>query len=324
MHSLIPTEQINPRTEDIDLLSTEDVLHRINAEDRLVADAVAQAIPQIAAVVDAIRTAFEREPAGERGRLFYFGAGTSGRLGVLDASECPPTYGTPPDWVQAFIAGGDVALRQAVEGAEDSAELGAADAEKAGLRAGDVAVGISASGGAPYVTAAMRAARERGAVTACITCNASSPLAEAVEHVIAVDTGPEVIAGSTRMKAGTAQKLILNMLTTGAMIQLGKTYRNLMVDVQPTNRKLRERARRMVGALGGVSPEEAERLLAETDHQVKPAILMARATLSPDEAREHLRQSGGKLRPALLALGVSTDLTSPLSPTTPQGREKQG
>lgn len=297
LDSLIPTEQVNPRTEDIDLLPTEEVLRRINAEDRLVADAVTRAIPQIATVVDIIRSAFERE-----GRLFYFGAGTSGRLGVLDASECPPTYGTPPDWVQAFIAGGDIALRQAVEGAEDSAELGRADVEKAGLRAGDVAVGISASGGAPYVVAAMQAARERGGVTACITCNAASSLAAAVEHVIAVDVGPEAVAGSTRMKAGTAQKLILNMLTTGAMIQLGKTYQNLMVDVQPTNRKLRERARRIVSALGGVSPEEAGRLLTETDHQVKPAILMARAALSPAKARDYLRQSGGKLRSALLKL----------------------
>lgn len=294
LHSLIPTEQANPRTEDIDQLSTEDVLRRMNEEDRGVAEAVAQAIPQITPVVDAIRDAFE---AG--GRLFYFGAGTSGRLGVLDASECPPTYGTPPELVQAFIAGGDIALRQAVEGAEDSEELGLADVEKAGLRAGDVAVGISASGGAPYVVAAMQAARERGCKTAGITCHPTSDLAHAVDWPIVANVGPEVVAGSTRMKAGTAQKLILNMLTTGAMIQWGKTYGNLMVDVQPTNRKLKERARRIVAILGSVSIERAEALLAESRHQVKPAILMARLDLSFEESLERLQKAKGKLRAAL-------------------------
>jgi N-acetylmuramic acid 6-phosphate etherase len=294
LHSLIPTEQDNPRTEDIDRLSTEAVLRRMNEEDKGVADAVAQAIPQITPVVDAIRDAFE---AG--GRLFYFGAGTSGRLGVLDASECPPTYGTPPDLVQAFIAGGDIALRQAVEGAEDSAELGLADVEKAGLRAGDVAVGISASGGAPYVVAAMRAARERGCKTAGITCHPTSDLANAVDWPIVAHVGPEVVAGSTRMKAGTAQKLILNMLTTGAMIQWGKTYGNLMVDVQPTNRKLKERACRIIATLGNVSIERAEALLSETKHQVKPAILMARLDLPLTQVQERLQNAKGKLRSTL-------------------------
>lgn len=294
LHSLIPTEQANPRTEDIDQLSTEEVLQRINQEDQGVANAVAQAIPQIAVVVDAIREAFENG-----GRLFYFGAGTSGRLGVLDASECPPTYGTPPDLVQAFIAGGDIALRQAVEGAEDSEALGRTDVEKAGLRAGDVAIGISASGGAPYVVAAMQAARERGCKTTAITCNSASALAAATDWRIVAHVGPEVVAGSTRMKAGTAQKLILNMLTTGAMIQWGKTYGNLMVDVQPTNRKLKERARRIVATLGHVSLERAEALLTESNHQVKPAILMARLELPFIGVQEKLKQAKGKLRTAL-------------------------
>lgn len=294
LQHVIPTEQVNPRTADIDLLATQDVLRKINAEDQLVAQAVEKVIPQIAMVVDKIAEAFE-----QRRRLFYFGAGTSGRLGVLDASECPPTYGAPPELVQAFIAGGDQALRMAVEGAEDSPEMGRADAEKAGLQAGDVAVGISASGGAPYVVAAMEAARSKGAFTACVTCNAGSTLYQAVDQPIVVEVGPEVIAGSSRMKAGTAQKLVLNMLTTGAMIQTGKTYQNLMVDVQPTNRKLRARAGRIVAALGKVSVDEAEQLLEKTDYQVKPAILMARGTMTLAEARQRLLQAHGKLRKAL-------------------------
>ncbi len=307
LDALIPTEQANPRTVDIDQLSTDAVLCRINDEDQGVALAVAQVIPQITPVVDAIVRAFA---AG--GRLLYFGAGTSGRLGVLDASECPPTYGSPPDQVQAFIAGGDIALRSAVEGAEDSDALGAADAEQANLTQNDVVVGISASGGAPYVLAAMRVARSHGATTAAITCHGGSPLALAVDWPIIAEVGPEVVAGSTRMKAGTAQKLILNMLTTGAMIQSGKTYRNLMVDVQPTNRKLRERARRMVALLGDVDADTADRLLAATGHAVKPAVLIAKSRqhgkgeeLSVDAATERLQQANGKLRPALDSLESS-------------------
>lgn len=294
LKSVIPTEQVNPRTVDIDVLSTEAVLQKINEEDQRVAEAVSKAIPQIAVVVNAIAKAF-----GHGGRLFYFGAGTSGRLGVLDASECPPTYGASPSMVQAFIAGGETALRNAVEGAEDSAELGHADALAAGLKAGDVVVGISASGGALYVTAAMEAARAVDCFTAGITCHAGSALAQVVHQAIVVDVGPEVVAGSTRMKAGTAQKLVLNMLTTGAMIQIGKTYQNLMVDVQPTNRKLRERARRIVSALGGVSIETAEALLDETAYQVKPAILMACDKIPLPEAQQRLQAVSGKLRLAL-------------------------
>jgi N-acetylmuramic acid 6-phosphate etherase len=298
LKSVIPTEQVNPQTEDIDVLSTEAVLQKINAEDRQVADAVAVAIPQIVVVVDEIKKAFEAEH-----RLFYFGAGTSGRLGVLDASECPPTYGALPSLVQAFIAGGEIALRQAVEGAEDSEELGLADANAAQLQAGDVVVGISASGGAPYVVAAMQAAREKGCFTAGITCHAGSALAKAVHQAIVAEVGPEVIAGSTRMKAGTAQKLILNMLTTGAMIQIGKTYRNLMVDVQPTNQKLRERARRIVAALGNVSIEAAADVLEQTNYQVKPAVLMACAKMPLAEAQKRLQAASGKLRLALQESG---------------------
>lgn len=297
LHSLVPTEQVNPRTADIDLLSTTEVLQAINAEDQRVAEAVAAAIPQITLVVDKIAQAFE---SGHR--LFYFGAGTSGRLGVLDASECPPTYGAPPELVQGIIAGGDTALRNAVEGAEDNPDLGWADVEQAGLRPGDVAVGISASGGAAYVLAAMEAARARGCFTGGLTSHAGSQLALVVDQAIVVDSGPEVIAGSTRMKAGTAQKLVLNMLTTGAMIQTGKTYRNLMVDVRPTNLKLRERARRLVAGLGGVSAQGAEQLLEMADYQVKPAILMACGKMTLPEAQQRLKQVHGKLRRALQEL----------------------
>lgn len=296
LQAVIPTEQVNPRTADIDLLSTENVLRRINTEDQLVAQAVEAAIPQITVVVDEIKKAFENGH-----RLFYFGAGTSGRLGILDASECPPTYGAPPSLVQAFIAGGDIALRNAVEGAEDSAEMGRADVEKAGVEAGDVVVGISASGQAPYVVATVETAKALGCFTAGITCDPNSKLAQAANQPIVVPVGPEAIAGSTRMKAGTAQKLVLNMLTTGAMIQTGKTYQNLMVDVQPTNLKLKARARRIVAALGGVPIEEAERLLDLTGYQVKPAVLMACAKIALPEAQQRLKTASGKLRVALQA-----------------------
>lgn len=294
LHSVIPTEQVNPRTTDIDLLTTEQVLRKINAEDQLVALAVEKAIPQITVVVDEIQKSFENG-----GRLFYFGAGTSGRLGVLDASECPPTYGAPPELVQGIIAGGDTALRNAVEGAEDSTEQGEIDVQQAGLKAGDVAVGISASGQAPYVVAAMRAAQSLGCFTAGLTCDPGSRLAQAVHQAIVVDVGPEVVAGSTRMKAGTAQKLVLNMLTTGAMIQTGKTFQNLMVDVQPTNLKLKARARRMVAALGQVSVDEAGELLEQSGYQVKPAVLMARDKIALSEALARLKVVSGKLRLAL-------------------------
>jgi N-acetylmuramic acid 6-phosphate etherase len=294
LKNVIPTEQVNPRTEDIDLLSSVEVLKKINAEDRLVAESIEKAIPQIAAAVDKIAEAFENGH-----RLFYFGAGTSGRLGVLDASECPPTYGAPPELVQAFIAGGDKALKNAVEGAEDNPDMGRADVAQSGAQAGDVVVGISASGGAAYVVAAMEEARKQGCFTAGITCHAGSKLAQAVDQPIVAEVGPEVIAGSTRMKAGTAQKLILNMLTTGAMIQIGKTYRNLMVDVQPTNLKLKERARRMVAALSGISTEEAAQYLEETGYQVKPAVLMACDKIALPEALQRLKTVHGKLRQAM-------------------------
>jgi N-acetylmuramic acid 6-phosphate etherase len=292
--NLVPTEQINPKTRDIDLLSTGSLLAKINAEDALVANAVRLAIPHIAVVVDKIVEAFRQD-----GHLFYFGAGTSGRLGVLDASECPPTYGASPDQVQAFIAGGDTALRTAVEGAEDSEEMGVQDFNRAQAQPGDVVVALSASGGAAYVLGVVRAAKAAGCFTAAVTCHPASLLAKEVHRAIVVEVGPEAIAGSTRMKAGTAQKMVLNMLTTGAMIQIGKTYENLMVDVQPTNKKLKERACRIVAALAEVSQEEAHQVLETTGYQVKPAILMLRLNIGLEQAQQQLNNAQGKLRLAL-------------------------
>lgn len=294
LSGLIPTEQVNPRTKDIDLLSSEDLLYRMNDEDATIAAAVRSAVPQIAVVVDRIAEAFRRN-----GHLFYFGAGTSGRLGVLDASECPPTYGASPERVQAFIAGGETALRNAVEGAEDSEPSGWEDFKSANALPGDVVVGLSASGRAAYVLGALRAAKEARCLTVALTCNPTSTLTAEAEHSIVVPVGPEVVAGSTRMKAGTAQKLVLNMLTTGAMIQIGKTYENLMVDVQPTNIKLKERACRMVSALAGVSLEDAEKTLNLTGYQVKPAVVMIRKQTGFAEAQAQLAAVSGKLRAAL-------------------------
>lgn len=291
---LMPTEQVNPNTRDIDQVSTRSVLEKINAEDALVAAAVARAIPQMAPVVDKIVEAFNRN-----GHLFYFGAGTSGRLGVLDASECPPTYGVSGERVQAFIAGGEYALRNAVEGAEDSEPSGREDFKKANAQPGDVVVGISASGRAAYVVGALRAAREAGCFTVALSCNADASFCKEVDQAIVVEVGPEAVTGSTRMKAGTAQKLVLNMLSTGAMIQWGKTYENLMVDVQPTNLKLKERARRIVSVLADVTPEEAGLVLDETGYQVKPAVVMLRLGVTHEAALEKLNSVSGKLRAAL-------------------------
>jgi len=289
--SLVPTEQVNPNTSDIDLLSTQKVLERINTEDKLVPIAVEKAIPEIALIVDKVIDAFE-----QGGRLFYVGAGTSGRLGVLDASECPPTFSTPPDLVQGIIAGGDRALRDAIEGAEDSAEEGKKAIETAGVGAKDVLIGISASGGAKYVVSAIETAKAIGAFTGAITCHPQGALAKAADVAMVADVGPEVLTGSTRMKAGTAQKLILNMITTAAMIGWGKTYRNLMVDLTATNEKLEDRACRLVSALAACTLEEAKSVLGKSDGRVKTAVVMQRWGLSRDDALARLKHHHGKLR----------------------------
>jgi N-acetylmuramic acid 6-phosphate etherase len=270
------------------------MLTLINQADQHVPVAIQDAIPQISHVVERIVQAFQTG-----GRLIYFGAGTSGRLGVLDASECPPTYGTPPEWVQAYIAGGDIALRHAIEGAEDDPELAQQDADHAQFNSRDVVVGLSASGSAAYVKTALELAKASGAFTSAITCNPQATLLKACDIPIIVPVGPEVIAGSTRLKAGTMQKLVLNMLTTGAMIQLGKTYENWMVDVKPTNLKLKARAVRIVCQLANTSPEFAEQALMAANTEVKTAIVMLAKNVSATEARNLLQQVKGRLRQLL-------------------------
>ena len=266
------TEQPNPASASIDALATEDMLRVMNAEDRKVADAVANEIPAIARAVDAIVASFR-----QGGRLFYIGAGTSGRLGVLDASECPPTFGVPAGMVQGIIAGGEPALSRATEASEDDPASGARDLAARGFTARDALVGIAASGRTPYVLGAIAEAQRLGAVTVGISCTPDSELAHAVAIPITPLVGPEVIAGSTRLKAGTAQKLVLNMLSTGAFIRMGNVYGNLMVNVQPTNAKLADRARRIVAQAAGVSGERAGEWLDAAGGNVRAAILMALA-----------------------------------------------
>src|SRR5690349_18363506 len=262
------TEQQNPASASIDAVSTEEAMRIINAEDRRVAGAVEREIPAIARAVDAIVAAIEKG-----GRLFYIGAGTSGRLGVLDASECPPTFSVPPEVVQGIIAGGESALSRATETTEDDPAIGIRDLLARGFTARDVLVGIAASGRTPYVLGAIAEAKRMGAVTVGLSCTPDSELSRAVAIAIAPLVGPEVVAGSTRMKAGTAQKLVLNMLSTGTFIRLGYVYGNLMVNVQPKNEKLIDRARRIVAQSAGVTPERARELLGEAGNSVRVAIL---------------------------------------------------
>jgi len=264
------TEQPNPASASIDALATEDMLRVINAEDRTVADAVASQIPAITRAVDAIVAGFR-----QGGRLMYIGAGTSGRLGVLDASECAPTFGVPAGMVQGIIAGGEAALSRTTEASEDDPASGARDLSTRGFTARDTLVGIAASGRTPYVLGAVAEAKRLGAVTVGISCTPDSELARAVSVPITPLVGPEVIAGSTRLKAGTAQKLVLNMLSTGAFIRMGYVYGNLMVNVQPTNAKLADRARRIVAQAAGVSAERARELLEAAGGNVRAAIGMA-------------------------------------------------
>ena len=261
------TEQLNPATERIDTLPTLDMLRVVNGEDRKVADAVAVELPNIARAVDAIVAAFRNG-----GRLFYIGAGTSGRLGVLDAAECPPTFNVPPDLVQGIIAGGESALSRATETTEDDPAIGVCDLQARSFRAADVLCGIAASGRTPYVLGAIDEANRLGALTIGISCTPDSELARRVKIAITPLPGPEAIAGSTRLKAGTATKLVLNMLTTGAFIRSGYVWSNLMVNVQPKNSKLLDRAKRIIGTATGVSYEEAGRMLEAAGNNVRTAI----------------------------------------------------
>ena len=290
----LPTEQRNPNTADIDRVSTLEIVRRINNEDKKVAYAVERELEPIAKAVDAIQDALH---AG--GRLIYCGCGTSGRLGVLDAAECPPTYSADPGMVMGVMAGGERAMFKAVEGAEDNREAGREDMKQINLSAKDVLVGIAASGRTPYVLGAMAYAHEIGAKTVAVTCNKASEMNAVADIPIGVETGPEVIPGSTRMKCGTAQKMVLNMLSTGAMIRLGKVYGNLMVDVMPTNEKLVRRAISIVATAADVDEEVARRTLEACGFSVKTAIVMLVRGESAEAAKERLQETGGVIAKAL-------------------------
>jgi N-acetylmuramic acid 6-phosphate etherase len=293
--SQLSTEQRNPNSMDIDARSTGEILRIMNNEDKTVPLAVEHELPYIEQAVEKIVYALKNG-----GRLLYFGAGTSGRLGVVDASECPPTFGTPYGLIEGFIAGGREAMFRAQEGAEDFEENGAKDVLAAEVTEKDVVCGIAASRRTPYVIGAVKKAKELGAVTLYITCNPRSTFnIKEVDIAICPDVGPEVIMGSTRMKSGTAQKLVLNMLTTASMIRLGKIYENMMIDLQMTNKKLVERSKRIVMTITGISYEEAAEYLKKADGHVKTALVMIRAGVSADEARERLVRTEGFVRKAI-------------------------
>lgn len=295
--SSLDTEASATERGDLDLLDTAELVRRMNVEDARVPEAVGQRVTEIAAAVDGITERFRRG-----GRLIYIGAGTAGRIGVLDASECPPTFGTDPSMVVGLIAGGETAIREAVENAEDDDVAAAVSLRDLGLSDRDTVVGISASGRTPYVVGGLRFARDAGALTIAIASNADSAIGAEADIAIEVVTGPEFISGSTRLKSGTAQKLVVNMLTTLSMIKLGKTYRGVMVDLLATNEKLHARSIRTVSQLAGVGVDEASAALAEADGSVKLALLMLATDASPDAAASALRDADGILREAIAAL----------------------
>lgn len=290
----LATEQRNPRSMNIDTASVREILEIINTEDHRVPIAVREEIPYIERAVEIVVNAFQNG-----GRLIYAGAGTSGRLGIVDASECPPTFGTPPEMVQGLIAGGREAIFKAQEGAEDKEENGANDLRQVGVRPVDVVCGIAASRRTPYVVGAIKYARERGAKTLFVTSNPRSEFTLEVDVAICPVVGPEVIMGSTRMKSGTAQKLVLNMITTASMVRLGKVYENMMIDLQMTNKKLVERSKRIIMTATGVDYQTAQRVLDEAGGHVKTALVMILAGVEVEEARERLLRAGGFVRFAL-------------------------
>ena len=290
----LKTETIDPRYSQIDFLSTSELLKLMNENDQSVSAAVAKVLPQIE---HAILEITKRMSQG--GRLIYVGAGTSGRLGVLDASECIPTFSIPDGVVIGLIAGGDAALRKGIEGAEDVREASVAELKDLELSDLDTVVGIAASGRTPYAIGAMEYAQSIGALSVALTCNPNSEMSKYADVAIEVDTGPEILAGSTRMKAGTAQKLVLNMLSTVTMINLGKTFGNLMVDLQVTNVKLRDRAIRIIQAATSVAAKEAEEALIAADNQVKVAIVMLLLQVTPDQARASLTAANSRVREAV-------------------------
>lgn len=292
MTSAMLTEQRNPKSYRIDTLGTKEILSIINSEDEKVPSVVRDAISEIAATVDAITAAMKKG-----GRLFYIGAGTSGRLGVLDASECPPTYGVDPSLVQGIIAGGDEALRKSIEGAEDDRKKGAEDLLEKGFCKNDVVIGISANGGAPYVLGALKTARKLNAVAAAICCNRDSKAFELVEpcYRICIPVGPEIITGSTRMKAGTGQKLVLNMITTTVMIKLGKVYDNWMIDLLPVNQKLIKRSISMISQITGVDEKKAEDTFNESGNDIKVSIIMLLLSTTREHASMLLKSHDGNI-----------------------------
>lgn len=295
--SSLLTEQKNENTRNIDLASTVEILEMINTEDMRVPFAVRKEIPNIALAVDTVTDAFNKG-----GRLFYFGAGTSGRLGIVDASECPPTYGTPPEMVQGVIAGGNAAMFRAQEGAEDLPENGANELIKRDVNPPDIVCGIAASGRTPFVKGALNEAKKRGITTIIISTSNRSKLKELgidADIYITPIVGPEVIAGSTRMKSGTAQKLVLNMITTASMVRLGKTYENVMVDLELTNAKLQERAKRILMEITGVNYDEASDYLDRSSGHVKTAIVMILSGADKEKAKEMLENAGGFIRKAV-------------------------
>ena len=291
----LTTEQRNPKSQNIDALSTLKILKIINDEDNSVPAAVAKEIPYIAKAVELIIASLKNG-----GRLLYFGAGSSGRIGILDASECPPTYGTSPNMIQGHIAGGRKAMFRSQEGAEDLEKKGADDILAAKINKKDVVCGIAASNRTPYVIGAIKKAKKLGAATIYISCNSRKYFdIKAVDIAICPEVGPEIIMGSTRMKSGTAQKLVLNMLTTTAMIKMGKVYENMMIDLQPTNKKLSERSKKTIMTITGVSYNEAEKILKESGGHVKTALVMIKAGVSLDVAKARLKKTGGFVRKAI-------------------------
>jgi N-acetylmuramic acid 6-phosphate etherase len=288
------TEQRNRASKHLDDMSSIEIVRLMNHEDRKVSAAIARELPSIASAVDGIVGRMHRG-----GRLIYVGAGTSGRLGVLDASECPPTFGISPKLVRAFIAGGKKALTNSVEGAEDSEESARRDLAKIRLSANDTVVGLAASGTTPYVLSAIASAKQHGALTIGVTANRNSPLARAVHIPITPDAGPEVLTGSTRLKAGTAQKMVLNMLSTATMVRLGHAYENLMIDLTRSNEKLRVRANRILVQASGKKVSAAEHALRQSEHNLRVALVMLKRKVSAVNARKLLKRSGGSLRRAL-------------------------
>lgn len=290
----LATEQPNPKSERLDQMTALEIVTLMNEEDATIAGVIQKALPNIARAVERIVEQFQRG-----GRLIYVGAGTSGRLGVLDASECPPTFGTDPEMVVAVLAGGALAMTAAIEGAEDDIDAGSDDLINLQVSERDAVVGITASGRTPYVKQALIHARRLGAVTIAIANNRGAEVSRLVDIAIELPTGPEVLTGSTRLKAGTAQKMVLNMLSTASMVLLGKTYKNLMIDLRPLNAKLIERARRMLMMLTGVSYAEAAQALSAADRQVKVALVMLLTGMTADAARARLRDTGGFVRPII-------------------------